>query len=224
MTTLIFANGDMDGAAGWVEPYLEEAATVIVADGGARHLRALGHWPDVVIGDLDSFPPDTRAEYEAAGSRFVEHPAAKDETDLELALLYAVENADAAELEPILILAGLGGRLDQVFANVLLLMHPALRGRPIRFVTEHQQIWLVGTDGPDTTEIAGQVDDTVSLIPLGGDVHVASTSGLKWALEDERLTFGPARGLSNVMVEETALVAVSSGHLLVVHTDRRWKR
>ena len=227
MTTLIFANGDMDGAADWIEPYLEEAATIIAADGGARHLRALGRWPDVVIGDLDSFPAGTREEYEAAGSRFIEHPAAKDETDLELALLYAAKrdgDAAAVEPEPILILAGLGGRLDQMFANVLLLMHPALRGRPIRFITEHQQIWLVGTDGPDTTEIAGQVDDTVSLIPLGGDVRVARTSGLKWALEDERLTFGPARGLSNVMVEEKAAVAVASGRLLVVHTDRNWKR
>lgn len=235
MTTLIFANGDMDGRAGWIEPYLDEAALVIAADGGANHLRAVGRWPDVVIGDMDSFPADVRDEYEAAGCRFIEHPAAKDETDLELALLYAVGEGDAAEAgvardgaaverEPILIFAGLGGRLDQIFANVLLLMHPALRGRPIRFVTEHQQIWLVGTDGPDTTEFAGQVGDTVSLIPLGGDVHVAQTSGLKWALEDERLTFGPARGLSNVMVEETASVAVASGHLLVVHTDRNWKR
>lgn len=227
MTTLVFANGDLDGSAGWVDPYLEEAAVVIAANGGARHLRALGRWPDVVIGDLDSFPVETRARFEANGSRFVEHPAAKDETDLELALLYAVQqrgDGAAAGTEPILIFAGLGGRLDQVFANVLLLMHPALRGRPIRFVTRYQQIWLVGVGGPAETEIGGQVGDTVSLIPLGGDVHVAATSGLKWALEDETLAFGPARGLSNVMVEETASVAVASGRLLLVHSDGTWQR
>ena len=227
MTTIIFANGDMDEDASWAEPYLEAATTIIAADGGARHLRALGRQPDVIIGDLDSLPGGARDEYEAAGSRFVEHPAAKDETDLELALLYAVQQTgspDAAEPEPILIFAGLGGRLDQIFANVLLLMHPVLRGWPIRFVTEHQKIWLVGADGPATTEIAGRVGDTVSLIPLGGDVRVAATSGLKWALQDERLTFGPARGLSNVMDEKEASVSVASGYLLVVHSDRTWKR
>lgn len=228
MTILIFANGDMDEAAEWMAPYLKASSTVIAADGGARHLRALGQRPDVVIGDLDSFPAEVRDEDEAAGSRFIEYPAAKDETDLELALLYAVEQGDDAggegEREPILIFAGLGGRLDQIFANVLLLMHPALRGWPIRFVTRYQQIWLVGADGPATTEITGQVGDTVSLIPLSGDVHVAMTSGLKWTLEDERLAFGPARGLSNVMVEEAATVSVASGYLLVVHSDGKWKR
>jgi len=227
MTILIFANGDMDEASSWVEPYLESSASIVVANGGARHLRALGRWPDVVIGDLDSFPAEIREEYEAAGSRFIEYPRAKDETDLELALLYAVQQRashDTTKPEPILIFAGLGGRLDQIFANVLLLMHPALRGRAIRFVTRHQQIWLAGTEGPAATEIEGQVGDTVSLIPLGGDVHVAATSGLKWALEEERLAFGPARGLSNVMVDETASVSIASGHLLVVHTDGNWKR
>lgn len=215
MTILIFANGDIEDYA-WVQPYLDEATAVIAADGGAGHVLAAGSRPDLIIGDLDSFPPERREALEADEVEFVSYPRAKDETDLELALLHAVR----AYEEPILVLGGLGGRLDQIFANVLLLMHPDLRYRSIRFVTEHQRIWL--THGE--TEIRGERGDTLSLIPLGGDVHVAATAGLQWELTDEILSFGPARGLSNVMTADVARVAVKSGHLLCVYTEQGWGR
>lgn len=215
MPVLIFANGDMERTA-WVTAHLQGATAIVAADGGARHLAALNVRPEIVIGDLDSFPVERRAEYEAAGTQFIEYPRAKDETDLELALLYVVVHYQ----EEIVILGGIGGRLDQTLANVLLLMHPQLRDRNIRFLTEHQQIWLV----QGQTRIEGKAGDTVSLIPLGGDVHVLSTSGLQWRLYDETLSFGPARGLSNVMVEDVAEVQIASGHLLCVHTAQIWQR
>lgn len=215
MTILVFANGDVETTE-WFQPLLHEATAVIAADGGAQHVLAAGAQPNLVIGDLDSFPPERRDEMESAGIEFVQYPRAKDETDLELALLYAVRTYE----EPVLVLGGLGGRLDQMFANILLLMHPQLRFHSIRFLTEHQRIWL--THGE--TEIKGERGDTVSLIPLGGDVQIAATSGLQWELADETLSFGPARGLSNVMTANVARVLVQSGHLLCVHTEQRWGR
>jgi thiamine pyrophosphokinase len=55
--------------------------------------------------------------------------------------------------------------------------------------------------------------------PLGGDVQISRTTGLKWKLEDEVLDFGPARGISNVMIEDKAIVEVNAGTLLCVVTD-----
>ena len=49
-----------------------------------------------------------------------QHPAAKDETDLELALVYAANNYPG----DIYLFGVLGGRLDQTLANILLLTHP----------------------------------------------------------------------------------------------------
>ncbi|MDP2777454.1 MAG: hypothetical protein Q8O48_07410, partial [Anaerolineales bacterium] len=50
---IIFANGDL--------PNLEKARAllhdddfIIAADGGTRHVFALGRTPDIIIGDLDS--------------------------------------------------------------------------------------------------------------------------------------------------------------------------
>lgn len=215
VTVLIFANGDVV-ASDWLLPYLARASVVIAANGGARHLQAMDRRPDVVIGDLDSFPAQLRDAWGSASTEFVTHPEAKDETDLELALLYAVSNFD----EEVLVFGGVGGRLDQTLANILLLMHPQLRHRQIRFLTEYQQIWLVRDD----IEIHGKRGDLVSLIPLQGDVHVQTTSGLRWSLTDEVLAFGPARGLSNVMLGDVATVSVASGCLLCIHTSQLWER
>jgi thiamine pyrophosphokinase len=41
---------------------------------------------------------------------------------------------------------------------------------------------------------------------------------LEWPLHEDTLRFGPARGVSNVLVAERASVRVREGHLLCVVT------
>lgn len=209
MTVLIFANGEINEVE-WIRPYLETATAVIAADGGTRHLFRLNHPPDIVMGDMDSLPDEARPWLAAAHTRLLAYPPAKDETDLELALLYAAEKY----ADPLLIFGALGGRLDQMLANILLLAHPGLHGRAVQLVTAHERAWLVR----DHTEIHGQIGDLVSFIPLGGDAHVAATTGLQWPLQDDVLAFGLARGVSNVLTAVTATVILHTGLLLCIHT------
>lgn len=209
MAVFIFANGEIDDTA-WIAPHLAQATAVIAADGGARHLLALHRPPDVVIGDMDSLGETARAWLLSSGTRFVTHPAAKDETDLELALLYAADHCQGE----IWVFGAWGGRLDQSLANVLLLTHPTLRGRPVQLCERRERLWLIQGE----TVIHGRAGDTVSLLPLDGDVHVAATTGLRWPLLDERLAFGRARGVSNEMTAEVATVRVHSGRLLCIHS------
>lgn len=208
MAVLIFANGVMDDVE-WIRPYLSPAAAIIAADGGTRYLKALDWPPDIVIGDMDSLPEEVRVWLDGSPAQLITHPIAKDETDLELALLYAAAYFE----EEILLFGALGGRLDQMLANILLLAHPALAKRPVTLVTPHERAWLV----TDTAEIHGAAGDTVSLIPIGGDALVRATVGLRWVLRDETLLFGLARGVSNVMVEAVATVVVGNGRLLCIH-------
>jgi thiamine pyrophosphokinase len=215
MSMLIFANGEIDGVD-WMGAWIKGASTVIAADGGARHAIAAGLQPDVLIGDLDSVNPAQRAALAEAGVRFIVRPVDKDETDLELALLHAVDSNG----EDVVVFGAFGGRTDQSLANILLLAHPRLRGRPIRLVDRHQQLWLI--DG--ATTIAGEIGDTVSLIPIGGDAQVARTDGLRWPLVDDRLPFGVSRGVSNLMTAPTARVEVKDGLLICLHTSRDWFR
>jgi thiamine pyrophosphokinase len=215
MTTLIFANGDLHGLS-WIRPLLADAQAVVAADGGAGHLWRLNHLPDVVIGDMDSLAREVREWLENGRVQFAVFPHLKDETDLELALLHAAGQREG----DIVVIGGFGGRFDQTLANIMLLAHPELDGRRVELRTQYERAWLVR----DFTEIVGEVGDTVSLIPLGGDVLVEDTHGLQWPLQDEWLVFGPARGVSNVMTEAVATVKIASGTLLCLHTKQAWGR
>lgn len=208
MSVLLFANGEMDGHD-WLRPYLAAATAVIAVDGGARHLFAVQHLPDLLIGDMDSLPDPVHHWLQAANVPFLAYPAAKDETDLELALLHAAQTYT----DPLLIMGGLGGRLDHLLANVQLLCHPAVHGRRIELVTAVEHAWLV----TDQTHIHGQIGDLVSLIPLNGTAHLQATTGLQWPLNDEPLLFGTARGVSNVLTAVDATVHLHAGQLLCIH-------
>lgn len=209
MTVIVFANGELNETA-WIEPRLAEATAVIAADGGLRHLLALGRWPDVLIGDMDSLPGGAEALLPSAGVEVVRYAHDKDETDLELALRYAADNYP----DPIEIYGAVGGRLDHTLANIALLANPALAGREVRLVEPHEALWLV----TGRTEIHGRTGDIVSLLPLRGDVVVHETTGLRWPLHNEVLRFGQARGVSNELVSPVATVEVTRGQLICLHT------
>jgi thiamine pyrophosphokinase len=209
MNVLIFANGEIEDTA-WIRPYLDVAMAVIAVDGGTRHLHALNHLPDLLIGDMDSIPDRTRRWLENGNIPAQVHSPAKDETDLELALVYAARTYP----EDILLFGILGGRLDQTLANIMLLTHPILAARRVQLITLRERAWLVTSQ----TEIKGSVGDLVSLIPLGGDVDVRTTTGLAWSLQNEHLIFGQARGISNIMTDSVAVVSIRTGFLLCIHT------
>jgi thiamine pyrophosphokinase len=212
---MIFANGDIEDVA-WIRSYLSASSFVIAADGGSRHLLRLDHPPDVLIGDLDSLPVEAEAWRETNDGNMILYPHDKNETDLELALLYAVHHFE----EDIQIFGALGGRLDQTLANIMLLAHPALAGRRVELVTENQRAWLV----TEQAEVKGQIGDLISLVPINGDVLVVETTGLRWPLSNEVLSVGPARGVSNEMTEPLATITIATGILLLIHTRGEWTR
>ena len=188
-------------------------ARVIAADGGARAAAALGCAVHTVIGDMDSLTPDEIAALRAQGTEVIRHPEEKDETDLELALQLA-----AADATWIRIIGALGGRLDQLIANIYLLALPELAGCDVRLVDNRQEAWLMF---PGECVIDGAAGDTLSLIPINGAAQGVQTTNLYYPLNDETLAFGPARGVSNVFDAAQVRVALREGLLLVVHTVGR---
>lgn len=215
MSVLIFANGEI-GDVSWITPYLEPPSIIIAADGGLSHIHSLGRLPDILIGDLDSSPESLKTEIRSAGVQVQTYPEDKDESDLELALSYAVAHYD----DEILVFGSLGGRLDQSISNVMLLANPILAGRKIELLEPFQRAWLVD----NFTNIEGEVGDRVSIIPMAQDVTIKRTTGLKWELKDELLVFGQARGISNVMTSTNAYIEVHKGSVLCIHIDSRWNR
>lgn len=207
MHVLVVANGYLD--SGDRVP-TEQVDLVVCANGGTRHAHKLGLQPQVVVGDMDSLPPDLLAALQAAGTVFLSFSPSKDETDLELALLYAVESGATR----ITILGARGGRVDHELGNLLLLVHPRLEGIEVRIRAGNQDVALIRQQAT----LNGAPGDLLSLLPVGGDAFGVTTSGLVYPLHDETLFFGPARGVSNVFAVPNPGVSLRSGLLFVVHT------
>ncbi len=222
-TALILADGSVPARAQLDAAWPDWAAgidLVVAADGGARHARGLGVSVDRWVGDGDSIDA---AELEALAASGVDVQRAatdKDESDSELALLAAI--ADGANA--VIILGALGGpRVDHALANVGLLAHPALEGRPAWLYGERAaRISLLAA--PDavghevTRELHGRPGDLVSLVPQGGAASGVTTSGLRFPLAGETLALGKTRGVSNVRTGPIARVTLESGRLLVIET------
>ena len=185
---------------------------LIAADGGAHHCRALGLNPHVVVGDLDSLSPAVRAQLKGTGARFEIHPARKDETDLELAIRAAMTQG----AQEVLILAALGGRWDQSLANVLLLAHPDFAALSLRLADGPDSLWIVR----DRVTVRGAPGDTLSLLPLAGDVEGVTLTGLEYPLDGGVLRAGFTTGVSNVLTAPEATISIRRGVLLAVHTRR----
>ena len=185
---------------------------VIGADAGAQTAEQLGRRPDLVVGDFDSIDPAALARLEAAGIPLEASPAAKDESDAEL----AVRAALARGADGLIIVGGFGGRLDHLLANVGLLAMPELAGLPVESLDEATRLSLLR--GPGRLTLAGRAGDVVSLLPFGPGVDGVTTAGLAWSLADESLPPGPARGLSNIRLGPVVEVSVRTGLLLIVET------
>jgi thiamine pyrophosphokinase len=205
---IIFANGilpDLDSARRLVRP----DDLILAADGGTRHALDLGLVPSAIIGDLDSITSEERRKMKDADVQLIQHPRDKNETDLELALNYAIELG----YREIIIVGALGGRLDQTLGNLSLLTDP----RPSTFNLRLDDGVESAQFCRDRSEVKGRRGDLVSLIPRGGEVRGVCTQGLRWPLSDETLLPHKTRGISNEMLGETASVEIESGLLLIIH-------
>ena len=214
MKALVVADGDIPTRA-TVDRLLAPngADLVISADGGAEKAVALGIRPDVVVGDNDSLSREAEAKLHASGVEVIVHPTAKDESDTELAVREALSRGASS----IVIIGAFGGaRLEHTVANLLLLAMPELDGRDVCLADGASEVRLVSGDASLT--LSGQRGDFVSLFPLAPLADGVTTQGLEYALADEALSQGPARGLSNVMTGTEATISLRSGRLLVVHT------
>ena len=186
-------------------------APVVAADRGLEHALALGLTVAVAVGDFDSASPEAVVAVEQAGARIERHPAAKDAADLELALDVAL----GLSPERVLVLAGVGERLDHLLSALLLIAAPRYAGVEIDARIGRSLAHVVR----DERTLRGTPGELVSLLPVHGPAAGVSTEGLVYPLEGETLEPGSTRGVSNVLAAATARVTVGSGTLLAVRPD-----
>ena len=211
---VVFANGKLNHSE-VLKGHLRSTDRIFCANGGTIHALALDLEPEIVVGDLDSLSTDAVNALKATGTIIDRHPVAKDQTDLELTLDRALEQNPTE----ILLVSALGGRLDQMLANIFLLSRQLYRGIRMTLLDGYQ--WAALVRAGETLTVPGRKGDTVSLIPLSPAVSNVTFTGVQWPLEKAALEFGSTWSVSNKMTETEAKVSIRSGLLLVVHIDQR---
>jgi thiamine pyrophosphokinase len=205
-TVLVLAGGDPVDER--LRGLLPTAATVIAADSGLEQAARLGLRVDIVVGDFDSVDAAALAAAERAGATVERHPAEKDHTDLELALLVA-RRLGATR---VVVAGGWGGRIDHELANLLLLGSPEYGSLHLEAIGAGGRVVAIG----DRVELTGSPGDLVTLLAVGQPARGVRTTGLRYALNGETLEPGSTRGVSNVLLGTCATVELESGVLLAV--------
>ncbi len=206
-----------------IPPLLERGDYIVCLDGGYDIAKDQGIRPDLLLGDFDSIrlDPEEDASVSCGQSRpeIRRWPPEKDYTDLEL----AYRELDPEQYPDLLVIGGLGGRLDHTLANVQMLAAYTGPGnyKSIRMMDGRNRCFVIrgyedAGDEPAFRTIQRIEHTYLALIPLFNDCEGLTIRGVKYPLEDAKMARGASLGISNEFCEDTARIRLRRGTLLVV--------
>lgn len=210
MKALVFAGAEIRDYS-FCKAYMDGADVVICCDSGLRHAKALGIRPDYIVGDFDSVSSEVWEYYKGQGIPVRQFPARKNETDMELGVLLALE-LGAKEL---VLFGGIGDRFDHTLANAHYLLSLLKKGVQARLVDEKNCVEVIDRH----LTVCGNVGDIVSTIPLSMEVKGITLKGFSYPLTDFDLALDDDYiAVSNVLAEERAEIDIRDGYLFVIRS------
>lgn len=202
-SALILGNGEPPSRA-LMDEFIGENILLLCADGGADTARRYGYTPDYIVGDLDSLSSEHAASIDAA--KFLRVDADNTGTDIQKALRHAVELG----ISEAVLLGFTGRRTDHWLWNLSVFKTFADQ-IALRLVDDYCDIRLID----QRICFRATIGQKISLCPLNGTVEGITTSGLKFALQDESLIPGIRDGISNEVVANLVEIEVGRGDLLL---------
>ena len=186
-----------------IKQYIQPNDYIICADSGYDHAVKMEITPNLLVGDMDSIHADLPTE------NIRIFPAKKDDTDTEIAISAALKQG----CDDILILGGIGSRMDHTLANILFLKKIHDQKISAKIVNENNEIRLMGSQ--ENITLQGHPGDLLSLIPITDCIGVTN-KGFEYPLIQEDLPLGTTRGVSNVFLSDTGSISLQNGLLLVM--------
>ncbi|KAL4818390.1 thiamine pyrophosphokinase [Aspergillus spinulosporus] len=245
----------------------KHALITVCADGGANRFfewtkskgRESDDLPTTIVGDMDSTRPEIRTHYSNLGVNIVQDDD-QYTTDFTKSLRYIRKHESdilsstgfsSDDNLAILVLGGLGGRVDQAFSQVhhLYMMNQSqaetngdlylISEESISFVLQPGQntIHVPRTNRPRSTDQYRSppipspdeehrkhlLEENVGIIPVSGPARI-TTSGFEWDVQDWLTEIGGQLSTSNHIRAETVSVRTNVSVLFTVELARRLKR
>lgn len=212
MTAYIFTGGEIAvGSMDELGLHMSEADLIIAADSGYNNASRLGVRPGLLLGDLDSIDRKSLAPDELEHIEKIIVPAIKDDTDTQLAVDTALERG----ADEIIIIGGLGGRLDHTLSTVFLLEYIKDKGAR-GVITDGRNRVRIMESGEELTIKRGY--KYLSLVGLTDTCEGVSISGVFYPLKDAVLERKYAFAVSNEITADAAEISLSKGILLVIES------
>ncbi len=200
---LLSCNGDYFPSDGH-NVLVRSCSYFMAVDGGIRHLLNLDIKPDIWVGDMDSAVdydiPDIDVKTESLETR-------KDYSDSE----YAVNRAIELGADSILMIGGIGSRIDHGLFNLNLLIKHARRGMDFVILDGNQEIRYL----KEENLILGKKGKTLSVVPYS-DIKGLTMDGFSYPLKDYNLKMFEGLTLSNVITEDRAVIKKERGTGVIV--------
>jgi thiamine pyrophosphokinase len=195
--------------------YSSESDIWVGVDRGVYTLIKKKITPAVAFGDFDSVSKEELLAIEGHVKEMKRYEPEKDETDMELALNWAIKQ------EPVLIriFGATGGRLDHFLANVHLLVKPVSEENHINIVLIDNQN-ILSLKGPGSYKIEMRVDKKyISFVPLTLEVKGLTLRGFKYPLKNRHISIGSTLCISNELISDHGTFSFSEGILLVIRSN-----
>lgn len=216
--TIILTGGFLEKA--FVEKFLSKEIfdTIICVDGALRIADELSLKLDWLVGDFDSVSTELLNKYESMIASGIIHTnirkykPEKDATDTQIAIELAMD----LEAYEIVLLGGVGSRMDHTLGNINLLLKPLYKGIKAYIINENNKIYTID----NTTKIkkSEQYGNYVSLLPFTEQVTKVTLLGFQYPLTEYSMTIGESIGISNEIMEEEATIRLEKGVLIVIES------
>lgn len=180
----------------------------IAADSGYLNAALLGVKPDILVGDLDSLPPDTDLPSDIER---ITLPCEKDCTDTQAAVEVALEHG----YNDIIIIGGVGTRLDHSLSTVAVLEYLKSRGARGYVTNGYNRIRYLEND---SLLISRSDYKYFSVLALDKVCKGVGIEGGKYPLKNARLFRGNGFAVSNEIEGNVALISVKKGAVLVIES------
>jgi thiamine pyrophosphokinase len=194
--------------------YANTNAVWVGVDRGVINLLKREIKPMIAFGDFDSVSSEELCFIEEKVKELKRFKPEKNETDMELALNWALEQ----DPELVNLFGATGGRLDHLFANVQLLINPLLKRKQANIYLIDRYNFL-DVRGPGKYTIFKKAEEKyISFVPVTLNVKDLTLEGFKYPLKNRHISLGSTLCISNELISDSGTFSFSEGIILVIRS------